>query len=117
MEAEIFNLKKAREVQVAAVRTRAQHQNRSPANNTDEQDVQQARKAIPRIDEVEEAAPKQPTVLTSNSQPTIPEHPYQNARDAAYAPPVNRNVAVQDKSNNGKRPEPAYKTLPPGPNT
>src|SRR5271168_2953530 len=40
MEAELFNLKKAREVQVAAVRTRAQHQNRAPANNTDEQDVQ-----------------------------------------------------------------------------
>src|SRR5271168_4317096 len=65
MEAELFNLKKAREVQVAAVRTRAQHQNQAPANNTDEQDVQQARKAIPRIDEVEEAAPKQPCNLQS----------------------------------------------------
>jgi len=113
MEAELFNLKKAREVQVAAVRTRAQHQNRAPANNTDEQDVQQARKAIPRIDEVEEPAPRQPTVSTSNSQPTIPEHPYRNARDAAYAPPVNRNVAAPYKPSNDKRPEPAYKTLPP----
>src|ERR1700678_1825796 len=113
VEAELFNLKKAREVQVAAVRTRAQHQNRAPANNTDEQDVQQARRAIPRIDEVEEPAPRQPTVPTSNSQPTIPEHPYRNARDAAYAPPVNRNVAAPYKPSNDKRPEPAYKTLPP----
>src|ERR1700678_1634716 len=113
MEAELFNLKKAREVQVAAVRTQAQHQNRAPANNTDEQDVQQARKAIPRIDEVEEAAPRHPTVSISNSQPTIPEHPYRNARDAAYAPPVNRNVAAPYKPSNDKRPELAYKTLPP----
>src|SRR5271168_687363 len=115
MEAELFNLRRAKEVQVVAIRTRAQHHGRAPANGTDEQDVQQARRAIPQIEEVEdeEAAPKQPTVLTSNSQPTIPEHPYQNTRDAAYAPPVNRNVAVPDKLNNGKRPEPAYKTLPP----
>src|ERR1700678_1379602 len=113
MEAELFNLKKAREVQVAAVRTQAQHQNQTPANSTDEQNVPQARKAIPRIDEVEEAAPKQPTVSTSNSQPTIPEHPYRNARDTAYAPPVNRNVAAQYKPSNEKQPEPAYKTLPP----
>src|ERR1700678_1333863 len=113
MEAEIFNLKKAREVQVAAVRTRAQHQNRAPANNTDEQDVQQARKAIPRIDEVEGPVPRQLSIPTSNSQPTIPEHPYRNARDAAYAPPVNRNVAAPYKPSNDKRPEPAYKTLPP----
>src|ERR1700678_3395284 len=112
MEAKLFNLKKAREVQVAAIRTRAQHQNRAPANNTDKQDVQQGRKAIPRIDEVEEAAPRQPTVSTSNSQPTIPEHPYRNARDADYAPPVNRNVAAQYKPrSNEKRPDLAYKTL------
>src|SRR5271155_4003739 len=115
MEAELFNLRRAKEVQVAAVRTRAQHHDRAPAKGTDEQDVQQTRRAIPRIEEVEdkEAAPKQPTVSTSNSQPTIPEHPYRNTRDAAYAPPVNRNIAVPDKPNNGKRPEPAYKTLPP----
>jgi len=62
MEAELFNLRRAKEVQVAAVRTRAQHHDRAPANKgTDEQDVQQARRAIPRIEEVEdeEAAPKQ----------------------------------------------------------
>src|ERR1700678_1411420 len=60
-----------------------------------------------------EAAPKQPTVPISNSQPTVPAHPYRNARNTAYTPPVDRNVAVPDKPNNGKRPEPAYKTLPP----
>ena len=116
MEAEIYNIRKSREV--GMVKTRAQQ------------------KAVPRLEEVddEDDQPSQPAASTSNSQPiiqgpsvptrnptvsipniqpTIPEHPYRNARDAAYAPPVNRNVAVPDKFNNGKRPEPAYKTLPP----
>src|SRR5271168_4112571 len=60
-----------------------------------------------------EAAPKQPTVPISKFQLTVPAHPYRNARNTAYTPPVDRNVAVPDKPNNGKRPEPAYKTLPP----
>src|ERR1700678_3138831 len=60
-----------------------------------------------------EAAPKPPTVPIPNSQPTIPAQPYRSARNTAYAPPVNRNVAVQDKPNKEKRPEPAYKTLLP----
>ena len=70
---------------------------------------------IPRIEEIpdEDAAPQIPTVSISNSQPIIPEHPYWNARDAAYSPPVNRNIGAQDKSNPIKRAEPAYKTLPP----
>src|SRR5271163_5115927 len=34
------------------------------------------------------------------------------ARDAAYSPPVNRNVAAKPNQN-FKRPEPVYKTLPP----
>ena len=115
VKAELFNLEKAKETQIAVVRTRAQQKTRTPADDTDDQAVRQARLAIPRIEEVpdEDAAPQVPTVSISNSQPIIPEHPYRNARDAAYSPPVNRNIAVQDKSNPIKRAEPAYKTLPP----
>ena len=102
MEAELFNLKKAREVQVAAVRTRAQHQNRAPANNTDEQDVQQARKAIPRIDEVEEAAPRQPTVSISNSQPTIPEHEYFTLPHTFRADPTKFRPESEWNGRNGR---------------
>ena len=40
------------------------------------------------------------------------EHPYRQARDAAYIPPTTRNVGAIDKTPN-KRAEPAYKTLPP----
>src|ERR1700678_2619834 len=60
-----------------------------------------------------EAAPKLPTVSIPNSQPTIPAQPYRSDRNTAYAPPANRNVAVQYKLNKEKRPKPAYKTLPP----
>jgi hypothetical protein len=131
MKAEIYNIEKAKEI--AVVKTRAQQKGKASADNSDNQ---QARLPVPRLEEVEdeEAPPRHSTVSTSNSQlnrpepvvpsrsptvsipniqPTVPEHPYRNAKDAAYAPPVNRNVAAQDKYNPGKRPEPAYKTLPP----
>ena len=51
-----------------------------------------------------ETAPKQPTVSIPNSQPTIPAQPYRSARNTAYAPPANRNFAIQDKPNKEKQP-------------
>ena len=114
LEAELYNLKKAKENPIATVRTRAQKARERPEDD-DEREVTEARKAIPRIEEVEDidAAPRQPSVPIPSSQPTIPEHPYRNAKDAAYAPPVNRNIAAKEKPNTFKRPDPAYKTLPP----
>jgi hypothetical protein len=51
-----------------------------------------------------------PTVTKSASN--APEHPFRNAKDAAYAPPVRRNVEALIPVI-GKKPEPAYKTQPP----
>ena len=131
LEAELFNLRQAKETRIAAVRTRAQQKATGP-NDTEEREVQAARQAIPRIEEVEDeqANPtttsnirpvvtepvrrsQSPTVSIPNIQPQVPEHPYRNAKDGAYALPVNRNIAAQDKANPVKRTEPAYKTLPP----
>src|ERR1700678_432293 len=58
-------------------------------------------------------APKPPTVSIPNSQLTIPAQPYRSNRSPAYAPPVDRNFAIQDKPNKEKPAKPAYKTLPP----
>jgi hypothetical protein len=48
------------------------------------------------------------TKFTSNA----PEHPFRNAKDAAYAPPVNWNIEPPIPVI-GKKSEPAYKTQPP----
>jgi len=117
LEAELFNLRKTKDNPIASVRTRAQKA-REEVEAEDEREVAAARKEIPRIEEVEDedAAPKQtskpPIVTVPAVQPIVPEHPYRNARDAAYSPPVNRNVAAKPNQN-FKRPEPVYKTLPP----
>jgi len=66
-------------------------------------------------------APIAPESSTTNSQPTdairashIPEHPFQSAKDAAYAPPNTQNIGAPIKpSSNVKWTDPAYKTLPP----
>jgi hypothetical protein len=44
-----------------------------------------------------------------------PEHPYRLAKNAAYSPPVTKNVGAQEKpvASSNKKPEPTYKTLPP----
>jgi len=112
MEAEIYNIRRAKETAAATVRTRAQKA-KAPAEVDEEQAVAAARKAIPRIEEVEDvdAAPRQPATSSSNSQPTVPEHPFRNARDGVYMPPVNRNIGA--KPANFQRPDPAYKNTAP----
>lgn len=77
----------------------------------------------PRVEEEVAEAP-QPQRLIGNGGPVtmIPptqgagatEHPYRAVKDAAYAPPVERNIGVPNKpSYQPRRTEPAYKTLPP----
>src|SRR5271155_4150162 len=80
LEAKLFNLCQNKNTSIAAVKTRAQRAN--PLVDEEEaQAVANARKAIPRIEEVNDidANPKQPTVTIPNSSPIIPEHPYHNA--------------------------------------
>ena len=40
------------------------------------------------------------------------KHPFQHMKDAAYAPPVNRNVRAPAKEPAVKKLEPAYRTMP-----
>jgi hypothetical protein len=46
-----------------------------------------------------------------NSDPVI--HPFADAQDATYIPPSNRNFATLPKATAAKKPEPAYRTIPP----
>jgi hypothetical protein len=92
----------------------------------DEEAVATARAQQSRIKEIPDEdtipLPQEPskgstlTLTSTQSQPTEgPEHPYRLAKDAAYSPPVIKNEGAQDKpaTSNTKKPEPAYKTLPP----
>jgi hypothetical protein len=44
--------------------------------------------------------------------PTMPEHPYRNAKDATYAPPRSRNIGAPVKPIAANKPEAAYRNLP-----
>jgi hypothetical protein len=114
IEAELYNLRARNPKFVPLVRTRAQKAREPTAETTDEEDeaaVKAARQ--PQIVEVpdEETRVEEPTVT---SQPdSIPEHPYRNAKDAAYTPPADRNIGAPVKvPANAKKIDPAYKTLP-----
>src|ERR1700678_3949937 len=62
---------------------------------------------------VTDTEPKPPTVSIPNFRPTILAQPYQSDSNPAYAPPADKNFAIQDKPKKKKLAEPAYKTLPP----
>ena len=121
LEAELFNLR-ARRPHPPANRTRAQKARNANAEDDDEVAVAAARAQQSRIEEVpDEDAPQPPKETpkeassTSTQSTTTPEHPYRSAKDAAYSPPVTKNVGAQDKpvAPTNKKPEPAYRTLPP----
>ena len=126
LEAELFNLRARKSSYVPAVRTRAQVARAARIEEESDAENEAALRAdrYPRIEEVEE----EPAIVTqstpaitepvTNSQPiqpfTEPEHPYQNAKDAAYSPPSSQNVGAPTKvTGHNKKSDPAYKTLPP----
>jgi len=121
LEAELFNLRARKPAFESSVRTRGQKARDTRAESDDEEEVAAVRKRRqPTVEEEEESTtpdkqpPRQPTptaTIPTRQPEAAPEHPYRNARDAAYIPPVARNVGAQDK--NAKKVEPAYKTLPP----
>jgi hypothetical protein len=127
LEAEIFNLRTRRPVHPQSNRTtRTQKARNTNVDIDNEEAVAAARAQQSRIEEVpdEDATPppqdpSKKSTSTSTSiqlQPTDrPEHLYQLEKDTAYSPPVTKNVGAQDKpvTSNTKKPEPAYKTLPP----
>jgi hypothetical protein len=101
LEAELSNL---HAVDVSAIRTRAQ-KNKEPIPVRNETPSAPVRpQAAARSPE-----PNPPT----DEQPVTPEHPFRYAKDAAYIPPIHRNVGNPVKPPFNKKPEPAYRTLPP----
>jgi hypothetical protein len=127
LEAELFNLRTRRPVHPQLNRTtRTQKARNTNVNIDDEEAVAAARAQQSRIEEIpdEDAIPppqepsKGSTSTLTSTQLQLtegPEHPYQLAKDTAYSPPVTKNIGTQDKpaTSNTKKPEPAYKTLPP----
>jgi hypothetical protein len=121
LEAELFNLRTRKQGADQGPRTRAQSaRNVTLEEVEDEDDVAAARAQLrtPRIEEGDEpriskSQPKEPQSAPVPAR--APEHPFRNAKDAAYSPPGTRNIGAQDKTPAAphKRPEAAYKTLPP----
>jgi hypothetical protein len=121
IEAELFNLRARNPKFTPIARTRAQVRAAAPTEDEDAAAVRAARQ--PRVEEVpdEEAAPRPtskeviiPDPPTTSQTTSAPEHPYREAKDAAYAPPETRNVGAPVKAPAvARKNEPAYKTLPP----
>ena len=125
IEAELFNLRARNQKFIPLVRTRAQKARAPTVEEAEEEDAAAVKAARqPRIEEVVEEDTIPPVVEKSTpatKEPVTvtqliiapPEHPYQNAKDAAYAPPVIRNVGAPFKAPLvAKKNDPAYKTLP-----
>jgi hypothetical protein len=109
LEAELFNLRTRRPVHPQFnCTTRAQKARNTNVDIDDEEAVMVARAQQSRIEEIpdedatpppQEASEGNPSTSTSTrSQLTDgPEHPYRLAKDAAYSPPVTKNVGAQEK--------------------
>ena len=119
LEAELFNLRARGPNVPSSVRTRAQRA-REPSPEARIEEVPEP--PVARITTPDEAPPRKvpnvahtPVSDESDIVPRVPEpeHPFRHAKDAAYAPPVDRNVGAPIKAPAYKKPEAAYKTLPP----
>ena len=110
LEAELFNLHAQKPPITTGSWTRAQRAREPTVEIDEEEDLPPRGQQRARIEEVIEENPvQQPT------PETILEHPFRNAKDVIYIPPVIKNVGAEDKNNptTAKRLEPTYKTLPP----
>ena len=118
LKAELFNLKTRKGPIQQGPHTRSQKTRGVTIEDVeDESGVAAARAKLrtPRINEVEEPSMPQPQ---GNQEFSIharnQEHPFRNAKDAAYTPPSTKNIGAHDKTPSVpyKKAEPAYKTLP-----
>ncbi|KAJ7340893.1 hypothetical protein DFH08DRAFT_925334 [Mycena albidolilacea] len=105
------------EREIYALRTRAQARRAIAAGEPVETPEQPVRATSPPA-AAPNPAPSPPGILRSPhvpSTPSIPapEHPFAKARDAAYAPPRDRNVGALPKPAQPKKPNPAYRTNAP----
>ncbi|KAJ7258618.1 hypothetical protein C8J57DRAFT_1073625 [Mycena rebaudengoi] len=116
---------KSLEREIFALRTRSQARKAAAAGEPVERPEQPIRitaPAPPALVRDTTAAPSAPPgILKSPANAPVtppasetPEHPFANARDAAYAPPHDRNVGVRFANPAPqKKPEPAYRTTAP----
>lgn len=140
LEAELFSLKARKSAFTPSVRTRAQRAREGPyehtASSIEEVDESPAepeeepvtisiRKPTPAVVSAPQLPPVPHKAAIIVPAPAIsiiplpsvaPEHPFRYAKDAAYTPPVSRNVGGIVKPPPVKQSTttaPAYKTLPP----
>jgi hypothetical protein len=127
LEAELFALRTRKSNFVPMGRTRAQTARGTNVEMSDSEDeapvTAPKKKAAPKLTVVppatKEKAAKDPEPVATTTQPTAfieeletaPEHPFKEAKDAAYIPPTERNIGVPIPQA-PKKPEPAYKTQP-----
>jgi hypothetical protein len=120
LEAELFNLRARKSTFAPVIKTRAQHAKEKSQTATIEEvdDIDFDRNAVP-FTTVPAPQIQQPSItpelpiITVAPPPVEPTHPYQNAKDATYAPPTDRNVGAQVKVPFTKAAVPAYKSYPP----
>lgn len=116
LEAELFNLKN-KKTNANPIRTRAQKARMTTTNDDDDDDAAEVAAARASKSTAEASTiDNTPTQSTSTPQPVTQEHPFRNAKDAAYVPPVNKPTANNVSSVPqvpAKKPEQAYRTLPP----
>jgi len=118
LEAEIFDLKAKRHPPATGIRTRAQ---RAREEETSDEIVSPAVRQSATPEPNPRIIPAEPPIVRVEREKTPQiveveeeaEHPFQRAKDAAYAPPVNRNIGAPAKPPATKKPEPAYRTMPP----
>src|SRR3984957_1890382 len=118
LEAELFNLRSRKPAFVPTVRTRAQRARDLPLEASIEEvdDVPPIRETTPVAAPLPQVQPKivqGPEIVITAFPPVKPEHLFHQARDAAYAPPSDKNVGTPVKIPATKQGAPAYKTLPP----
>ena len=110
MEAELFNLRSRVTNAAPIIRARAQK-----ARATGPEAMEEI--VTPTVHQASPEAVVPPVAITKTheeqGEPTTePEHLYQQAKDASYALPVNKNVGTPAKIPTTKKPEPTFKTLP-----
>ena len=124
LEAEIYALRSRKSNFVPAARTRAQTA-RSPNVEISDDEEETPPKATKKVTIVtppsakeKEKTPNPEIVVIDKPLPAIvevedpaTEHPFREAKDAAYAPPTERNIGAPI-SYVAKKSEPAYKTQP-----
>ena len=117
LEAELFNLRTRRTAYAPIIKTRAQRARELPSEAIIEEvdepvtDKEPMPEEVVRVPQLVPA--KEPEIVITPKQAATPEHPYQRAKDGAYAPPSVRNVAAPVKVPTAKNISSAYKSLPP----